>query len=175
MFENHYIMNAKLYRRWVTPVFYKTKFFWVMVMLFLSGAVGTAVFYSIDATDKWKSLSLLLMFSGIYRGVFFDWISADRQFKIIAARSGKKEWDCRIVIGNTIRMFMDGKLDNEVYFGQIKALTEAKSYFDLATEKDSLRLDKAGFTKGSPDEFREWVLATYPEIEYKTAEKQFDK
>lgn len=175
MFENRYVLNAKLYRAWTAPIFYRTKYFWIMLAVFLSGAAGTIVFYTVGASDKWKALGLLMMFIGLYRGVFFDWITADKQFRVMSAKSGRKEWSCRIVIGNTIRMFMDDKLNNEVYFGQIKTFTEGRSYFDLGAERDNVRLDKAGFTKGTPEEFKAWMLAEHPEIEYKKAEKQFDR
>ena len=175
MFENRYVMNAKLYRRWMVPVFYRTKFFWIMLAVFLTGTVSTVVFYSTGASDKWKTLGLLMMFIGLYRGMCFDWITADKQFKIMSARSGKKQWDCRIVIGRTIRMFMDEKLNNEVFFGSIKTFTEGKSYFDLGAEQDRVRLDKAGFVKGTAEDFKAWMLSEHPEIEYKRAENQFDR
>ncbi len=52
---------------------------------------------------------------------------------------------------------------------------EAKSYFDLAVDNDFVRLDKAGFTKGTPEEFKEWMLKEHPEIPYEKEKKEFDR
>ena len=100
---------------------------------------------------------------------------AGKQFKMMRLQKGKKFWNCKVIVGNTIRLFEDGEFSNEVFFKQIKKFVEAKSYFDLAVDNDFVRLDKAGFTKGTPEEFKEWMLKEHPEIPYAREKKEFDR
>lgn len=175
MFENEYKMDIKRYRRWTTPIFYKLPSFWPWLVIFLAAAVGAVVFYKNNMPVNWKSLALMLMLISFYRSVLFRPMLAGKQFKMMRVQRGKKEWDCKVAVGNTIRLYEDGQFSNEVFFGQIKKFVEAKSYFDLAVENDFVRLDKGGFTKGSAEEFKEWMLKEHPDIPYEREKKEFDK
>ena len=124
---------------------------------------------------RWKSLALMLMLISVYRSVLFRPMLAGKQFKLMRSQKGKKFWNCKVVVGNTIRLYEDGEFSNEVFFKQVKKFVEAKSYFDLAVDNDFVRLDKAGFTKGTPEEFKEWMLKEHPEIPYEKEKKEFDR
>ena len=117
----------------------------------------------------------MLMLISVYRSVLFRPMLAGKQFKLMRVQKGKKFWNCKVVVGNTIRLYEDGEFSNEVFFKQVKKFVEAKSYFDLAVDNDFVRLDKAGFTKGTPEEFKEWMLKEHPEIPYEKEKKEFDR
>ena len=175
MFENEYKMDIRRYQRWTTPIFYKVLSFWPWMVIFLLATVGAIVFYHRDMPLRWKSLSLMLMLISFYRSILFRPMLAGKQFKMMRLQKGKKFWTCKVIVGNTIRLFEDGEFSNEVFFKQIKKFVEAKSYFDLAVDNDFVRLDTAGFTKGTPEEFKEWMLKEHPEIPYAREKKEFDR
>lgn len=175
MFENEYKMNIRRYQRWTTPIFYKVLSFWPWLFIFLLSTVGAIIFYKNDLPMRWKSLALMLMLISVYRSVLFRPMLAGKQFKLMRSQKGKKFWNCKVVVGNTIRLYEDGEFSNEVFFKQVKKFVEAKSYFDLAVDNDFVRLDKAGFTKGTPEEFKEWMLKEHPEIPYEKEKKEFDR
>ena len=91
------------------------------------------------------------------------------------ARRVKEQWDCKVVVGNTIRLFTNGEPNNEVFWKQVTKCVEAKSYFDLSVDNDFVRLDKNGFTKGDADSFKAWVQAEHPEIPWEKELPEFDK
>ena len=145
MFENEYKMDIRRYQRWTTPIFYKVLSFWPWLFIFLLSTVGAIIFYKNDLPMRWKSLALMLMLISVYRSVLFRPMLAGKQFKLMRLQKGKKFWNCKVVVGNTIRLYEDGEFSNEVFFKQVKKFVEAKSYFDLAVDNDFVRLDKAGF------------------------------
>ena len=140
MFENEYKMDIRRYQRWTTPIFYKVLSFWPWLFIFLLSTVGAIIFYKNDLPMRWKSLALMLMLISVYRSVLFRPMLAGKQFKLMRVQKGKKSWDCKVVVGNTIRLFEDGEFSNEVFFKQVKKFVEAKSYFDLAVDNDFVRL-----------------------------------
>ncbi len=175
MFENEYKMDIRRYQRWTTPIFYKVASFWPWLFIFVLSSVGAFIFYKNDLSIRWKSLALMLMLISVYRSILFRPMLAGKQFKLMRVQKGKKFWNCKVVVGNTIRLYEDGEFSNEIFFKQVKKFVEARSYFDLAVDNDFVRLDKAGFTKGTPEEFREWMLKEHPEIPYEKEKKEFDK
>lgn len=175
MFENEYKMDIRRYQRWTTPIFYNVLSFWPWLFIFLLSTVGAIIFYKNDLPMRWKSLALMLMLISVYRSVLFRPMLAGKQFKLMRSQKGKKFWNCKVVVGNTIRLYEDGEFSNEVFFKQVKKFVEAKSYFDLAVDNDFVRLDKAGFTKGTPEEFKEWMLKEHSEIPYEKEKKEFDR
>ena len=132
MFENEYKMDIRRYQRWTTPIFYKVLSFWPWLFIFLLSTVGAIIFYKNDLPMRWKSLALMLMLISVYRSVLFRPMLAGKQFKLMRSQKGKKFWNCKVVVGNTIRLYEDGEFSNEVFFKQVKKCVEAKSYFDLA-------------------------------------------
>lgn len=175
MFENVYIMDIKRYQRWTAPIVHKAKGFWIWMSVLALGTVGTIYFYTHDVSMRWQGLGLMLMLIGVYRGLLFRKMLAGKQFKLMRAHSGMREWECKVVVGNTIRLFINNEPNNEVFFKQVEKFVEAKSYFDMKVENDFVRLDKACFTKGTADEFKAWMAAEHPEIPYEEEAPEFNR
>ena len=175
MFENQYVMDLKRYRRWTAPTFYKVKSFWGWVVVFIIGLVGALFFHNEDTRLNWESLGYMLMLVSVYRGVFFRYMLAGKQFKMMRVQFGLKQRNCKDIVGNTIRVYTDDNLSNEVFWKQVAKFVEAKSYFDLSVDNDFVRLDKNCFTKGTAEEFKAWMLAEHPEIPYAEELPEFDK
>lgn len=175
MFENQYTMDIKRYRRWTAPVFYKVKSFWPWMVILAIGLVGAIFFRNEDTKFNWESLGYMLVLISVYRAVFFRYMLAGKQFKMMRVQNGVKEWQCKVCVGNTIRLFTNGEMNNEVFWKQVEKFVEAKSYFDLKVDNDFVRLDKNCFTKGDADSFKAWMQAEHGDIPYEWELKEFDR
>lgn len=175
MFENVYTMNLKRYRKWTAPVFYRVKSFWFWVVIFIIGVIGAVFFRNEDTKLNWESLGYMLALIGVYRGVFFRYMLAGKQFKLMRAQNGVKEWECKVVVGNTIRLYVNDNFNNEIFWKQVEKVVEAKSYFDLCVDNDFARLDKSCFTKGDVDSFREFIKTEHPELTIEKEKWEFDR
>ncbi len=175
MFENQYVMDIKRYRRWTAPTFYKVKSFWPWMVILAIGLYG-AIFFSNEETKlNWESLGYMLVLVSVYRAVFFRYMLAGKQFKMMRVQNGMKQWDCKVIVGNTIRLFTNDQPNNEVFWKQVTKCVEAKSYFDLSVDNDFVRLDKNCFTKGDAESFKAWMLQEHPEIPWEKEKPEFDK
>lgn len=175
MFENEYVMDIKRYQRWTAPIVYKAKGFWFWMFIAALGTFGTIYFNIHDVEMRWQSLAMILVLIGVYRGIFFRWMLAGKQFKLMRAHSGMKKWDSKIIVGNTIRIFINGEPNNEIFWKQVELFVEAKSYFDLKVDNDFTRLDKACFTKGTPEQFKAWMFTEHSDIPYSREKPEFDR
>ena len=175
MFQNEYCMDINRYRHWTCPILTKAKGFRFWLLLILVGLPSACVFYAIDARQSFKTTALLITLVGVYRGFLFRPMYANKQFRLMAAQFDKKSWMTKIVIGDTLRLYVDGELNNEVQWGQVKTLVEARSYFDLEVGGDYLRLDKASFTKGDAESFLAYMKECHPEIPHQEEKPEFNR
>jgi len=175
MFENQYIMDIKRYRRWTAPVFYKVKSFWFWVLIFIIGMIGAIFFRNEETKLNWESLGYMLVLISVYRGVFFRYMLAGKQFKMMRVQYGMKEWECKLIVGNTIRLYINGNFNNEIFWKQVEKVVEANEYFDLCVDNDFARLDKNCFTKGDADSFREFIKTEHSDIPYEKEKPEFDR
>ena len=100
---------------------------------------------------------------------------ANKQFRLLSAQFKKKSWMTKVVISDTIQLYMDGELNNEVQWSQVDKLVEAKSYFDLEVDGDYLRLDKATFTQGDAESFLTYMKERHPEIPHQEEKPEFNR
>ncbi len=178
MFINEYVMDRKRYDRWATPKFWRVPIFYVYCFVFLAGAFGWIYFRAVGAALRWQSLGACLTFVAVYRGIFFKWMHTDKTFRVTRAQYfGGKNWTCRVIVGeHNISLYINGKLNNKVEWGQVIRFEEGKTYFRLATDeyREGVMLDKASFTEGDTDSFRQWMRDNRPDIEYGPVAPMFD-
>lgn len=175
MFQNEYIMDINRYRHWTSPILTKAKGFRFWLLLTLVGLPTICVLYAIGARQSFKTTALLITLVAFYRGFLFRSMYANKQFRLLSAQFKKKTWMTKIVISDTIQLYMDGKLNNEVQWSQVDKLVEAKSYFDLEVDGDYLRLDKAKFTQGDAESFLTYMKEQHPEIPYQEEKPEFNR
>lgn len=180
MFVNEYVMNRKRFDSWTTPKFWKVKpTFYVYLFLFVAGIFGWVYFKAAGASARWQSVGAFLTFVAVYRGVFFQWMRADKMFRVTKEQYyGGKDWTCKVSVEKTkIYLYINGKFNNNVEWDEIIRFEEAKTYFRLATDefRDGVMLDKESFIKGDAESFKKWMLECHPEIEYGAVDPMFDK
>lgn len=179
MFVNEYVMTRKRYDKWATPKFWKLPVFYIYCFIFVAGVFGWIYFDRVNAPARWQSIGAFLTFVAIYRGVFFNWMHADKTFRVTQQQCfDGKDWTCRVNVGEKmITLAINGKMNNKVEWNQIRKFEEARSYFKLTTDEynEGVMLDKMCFTKGSADEFKQWMWEQHPEIEYAPIAPAFDK
>lgn len=179
MFVNEYIMNRKRYNKWATPKFWRLPSFYICLVIFIAGVFGWIYFSRVDAPARWQTIGAFLTFVAVYRGVFFNWMHADKTFRLTRQKYfNEKDWSCRVLIREQdISLHINGKLNNRVEWEDIKKLEEARTYYKLtvADGVEGVMLDKACFTKGSPDDFLHWMQENHPEIHHVRIAPAFDK
>lgn len=175
MFQNEYRMDLKRYQRWTCPIATKAKGFWIWLAVTVLALPTALWLYAVDARQGFKNTALLLTVAGVYRAFLFRPMYANKQFRLLSRQLGKQSWMTRVVIDDTLRLYVDGELNNEVEWSQVKALAEAKSYFDLEVGDDYLRLDKACFTEGDAESFRAFMTERHPEIPHQEEKAEFNR
>lgn len=179
MFINEYIMDRRRYDKWATPKFWKLPVFYLYLVIFIAGIFGWIYFDRVDAPARWQTIGAFLTFVAVYRGVFFRWMHADKTFRLTRANYfGGKDWTCKVIVGErNISLYINGKINNKVEWDQILRFEEAKSYFRLSTDEynEGVMIDKASFTEGDTDSFRQWMLDKHPEIKYGPVTPSLDK
>lgn len=175
MFQNEYCMDINRYRRWTSPILTKAKGFRFWLLLTLIGLFSICMLYAIGARQNFKTTALLITSAAFYRGFLFRSMYANKQFRLLSAQFKKRSWMTKIVISDTIQLYMDGELNNEVQWSQVDKLVEAKSYFDLEVNGDFLRLDKAKFTQGDAESFLAYLKERHPEIPYQEEKPEFNR
>lgn len=179
MFVNEYVMDRRRYDKWATPKFWKLPVFYVWCLIFVAGVFGWIYFESVNASARWQSIGAFLTFVAVYRGVFFRWMHADKTFRLTRANYfNGKNWTCKTIVGEkNISLYINGKANNKVEWKDILRFEEAKTFFKLATDEynEGVMLDKACFTEGDADSFRQWMLDNHPEIKYSPVAPPFNK
>jgi hypothetical protein len=176
MFQNEYTMDVVRYRRWTTPIMHKAKGFWFWLVLVLVGLPAMVILRDMQAKQSYQTAAALLTLAALYRGFFFRGMYANKQFRLLSNRMGKKSWDTRILVDDkTFIMYVDGEKNNEVSWKQISRLVEAKSYIDVEVGGDFMRLDKAGFTRGDAAGFLQFVRDKHPEVRVEREKPAMDR
>lgn len=179
MYTNEYIMNRKRYDKWATPKFWKVPVFYMYCVLFVAGVFGWVYFRKVGAETRWQSIGAFLTFVAVYRGVFFQWMHADKTFRVMRTTYfNDQDWKCKVsVTEKRISLFINGKLNNQVEWEQIVKLEEAKTYLKLTANdnKEGIILDKNCFTQGTSEEFKKWMKEEHPEIRQEKISPAFDK
>ena len=179
MFVNEYVMDRRRYDKWATPKFWKLPVFYVWCFIFVAGVFGWIYFERVNAPVRWQTIGAFLTFVAVYRGVFFRWMHADKTFRLTRANYfNGKNWTCKTIVGEkNISLYINGKANNKVEWKDILRFEEAKTFFKLATDEynEGVMLDKACFTEGDADSFRQWMLDNHPEIKYGPVAPPFNK
>ncbi|MCI9025963.1 MAG: hypothetical protein HFG92_16365 [Dorea sp.] len=170
MFVNEYVMDRRRYDKWATPKFWRLPIFYVYCLIFVAGVFGWIYFDKADAPARWQTIGAFLTFVAVYRGVFFNWMHADKTFRVTRQTYfNGQNWTCKVIVGEkNISLYINGKINNKVEWTEIKKFEEAKSYFKLSTEvnNEGVMIDKSSFIEGDSDSFRQWMLDKHPEIGY---------
>lgn len=179
MFINEYVMNRRRYDKWATPKFWKLPIFYVYCVIFAAGVFGWIYFDKVNAPARWQTVGAFLTFVAVYRGVLFNWMHADKTFRVTRVNYfNGQDWTCKVIIGEkNISLYINGKINNKVEWSEIRKLEEAKSYFKLSAKEgnEGVMIDKACFTEGDEQSFKKWMLEKHPEIEHAPIAPPFDK
>lgn len=179
MFVNEYVMDRRRYDKWATPKFWKLPIFYVWCFIFVAGVFGWIYFQRVGASARWQSIGAFLTFVAVYRGIFFRWMHADKTFRLTRVNYfDGKNWTCKTIVGEkNISLYINGKANNKVEWKDILRFEEAKTFFKLATDEynEGVMLDKACFTEGDADSFKQWMFEHHPEIKYGPVAPPFNK
>lgn len=179
MFENEYIMDSKRFCKWALPKFWLLPVFYIDLFIVLVGIVGLWYFSNIAALNRWRTLSIFLIFIGIYRAFLFRWLSAIKQYRVTKDKFfDNKPWKVTICANkNSVEQSINGKFSSKTEWEKFKYLIEAKSSFTLALDDTGkgMKLDKDSFTKGDANSFKNFVLTEQKHIIVKKEAPVFDK
>ena len=178
MFVNEYVMNRKRFDKWTTPKFWKVKpSFYIYLGLFIAGVFGWVYFDAAGASTRWQSIGAFLTFVAVYRGVFFQWMRADKMFRVTRQKYyDEKDWTCKVKVdSDKIYLYINGKY-NSVEWNDVIKFEEAKTYFRLGTDefREGVMLDKNSFIKGDAESFKQWVLEKHSDIPYGPVDPMWD-
>lgn len=179
MFENEYIMDAKRFSKWTVPKFWCLPIFYIDLFIVVAGIVGLWYFSNIVASNRWRTLSIFLIFIGIYRGFLFRWMISNKQYRVMKDKYfDNKPWKVTIYVNkNSVEQSLNGKFNSKTEWEKFKYLVEAKSFFTLKLEDGDkgMKLDKDSFTKGDAESFKDYVLSEQKHIIYQKEAPMFDK
>ena len=179
MFENEYLMTSKKYEKYIVPKFYALPIFYVYFVIFIMGIIGYYYFNKNNIDLRWKTLSVFLIFISIYRGVFYKWMLANKQYRLMQSQYfGGESWICKYVIKDeSIELYLNGKLNNVVPWDKIKKWTEAKTYFALRTENymDAIMLEKDSFVKGNIEKFKKYMFDSHTNVPFERELFKYDR
>ena len=165
--RNYYVCK-RIYNG--SKTFWKLPVFYIYCVIFIAGIFGWIYFGKVDVSSRWQTIGAFLTFVAVYRGVFFNWMHADKTFRLTRATYfNGQNWTCKVIIGEkNISLYINGKINNKVEWKEILKFEEAKSYFKLSTneQNEGVMIDKSSFTEGDADSFRQWMLDKHPDIAY---------
>lgn len=179
MFINEYVMDRRRYDKWATPKFWLLPIFYVYCAIFAAGVFGWIYFSHVNVSARWQTIGAFLTFVAVYRGVFFQFMHADKTFRVTKSQYfDGKDWNCKVILGDkNISLYINGKWNNKVEWSEIQKLEEAKTYFKLSsgTHNEGVMLDKTCFTEGDADSFKQWMLKEKPQIPQVPIAPMFNK
>lgn len=179
MFENVYLMDSKRYSKWTVPKFYMLPIFYIYIVVFILAAVGFYVFTKISPNNRFMTLSVVLMFISVYRGIPHKWMVSNKQYRLMKQKYfNNMPWTCKVVVNShSIELYINDKSNNTVFWNDIKKFVEAKSYFTLGTGngREGVQLDKESFTIGDAESFKEYMKKEHPDIACEWEVPAFDK
>lgn len=158
MFINEYEITWKKYIKWVVPKFYMLWTFYIYLLIIIVAIFSLRFFDYYGIGFRWKTLAIFMIFIAIYRSIFFKYLHAIKQFKIMKMQQfmhGEK-WICKIIIDDKfITLYLNDKQNNQITFDKIKKISISKSFIALKTENENekIMLDKKSFIKGNAEDF----------------------
>lgn len=165
-FENQYTVSKKSFFEWTKrPVTTDvTTYLWIAIAIII---VAFAIVSMAYKDIFYLSFYVFFELFCIYRIFFRKKLLLSKQFKAIAVVQGKEEWNRRIEFGDRIRV-IDGNTISEYEWTQVKEFILDRNYFILVMAKRlGLRIDKAGFTKGTNESFTEYMKKEHGDISVK--------
>lgn len=180
-FGNEYEMTRKRYDLWCVAKLYCTPIFWIYFGVFFFSMFAFIYMKNVGAAQKWQTLAAFMMFISVYRGVAFKFMATDKQYRLTKKNVFKdKPWMCKVEVNDGgVKVSANGKVMTHLKWDQVKACKEGKAVFDLTCEtsmgEDKARLNKASFTKGDVDSFRQYMKENHPEVPYLPLEKKWDR
>lgn len=179
MFINEYVMDRRRFDKWATPKFWRLPSFYAWCCIFVAGIFAWIYFGQADVSARWQSIGAFLTFVAVYRGVFFRWMHADKTFRLTRQKYfNEQNWTCKVIVGDkNISLYINGKFNNRVEWNQVQKFEEAKSYYKLVADEngEGVMLDKASFTEGDSDSFRQWMQEHHADISYGPIAPAYDK
>lgn len=168
MFINEYIMDHRRYEKWTVPKFYMLPIFYVYILVFIISAIGYWSFTKYGIAARWKTLAIVLMFIAVYRGVFVNWLKANKVYRLMKDKYyGGKCWKCRVEVDDkSILLYVNDTFNNEVRWNVIQKCCVAKSYIALRTEKfgEAVMLDNMSYIKGDVASFLDYMKTHHHDI-----------
>jgi hypothetical protein len=165
-FVNRYNVSQKRFFEWarrpVTPDV--TVYLWIAIAIIIAVIAIVSEAYG----DIFFLLLYVLMeLICIYMIFFRRKLLLSRQFKAITVVQGKNEWDRTIELGEKIRV-ADGNSSSEYEWAQVREFIIDRDYFILVMAKRlGLRIDKTAFTKGTGEQFVEYMKKEHGDIPVK--------
>jgi hypothetical protein len=163
LFENRYKMTKERFMNWAKNPIKKNYLIvlWLILMIITIYMSITSIF---NRDIFFSAFYLFLTMFCIYRGFFRTKILISKQFKVLAITQGVDRWERVIQFADCITV-IDGITTTKYKWSQIVKLIDNKDYLILTlNNKLGLRIEKDGFTKGTPDSFLQFIISKYPSI-----------
>lgn len=163
LFENRYRMTRERYKEWAKNPIKKNYFtiIWFILMIF---TIFLSIISVLSGDMYFIILSILMIVYCMYRGFFRRKLLLAKQFKVISTNQGVTEWDRIIQFSDNITV-IDGNTTTEYKWDQIVSMTDSKNYLILVFKNEfGIRLDKNGFTKGTSENFIEYMRKEHQSI-----------
>jgi hypothetical protein len=166
LIENKYSVTKEKYMDWVMhPAkknrLYEQKLLWTAIALFtvyvfIQSILGGDAFFS--------AYAILMTVFCIYRGFFRMKILASKQFDLLAKSQGASEWERTIKFSDRIKA-VDGNTTTQYLYENFKELIDCGDCVALVIDpKQSIRLYKNRFTKGSLKELIDFIKTEHSNI-----------
>ncbi len=167
LFENRYKMTKKRFMNWAkNPI--KKNYFVVLWLILMIITIFMSITSFFNQDIFFSAFYLFLTMFCIYRGFFRTKILISKQFKVLAITQGLDGWERVIEFADCITV-IDGITTTQYKWSQIVKLIDNKDYLILMlNNKLGLRIEKDGFTKGTPDSFLQFIKSKYPSIPLST-------
>lgn len=178
MFVNEYEMTRKRFVQWSTPNIFRLPITYIWAAVIVFAAFAWWYFAKQGIELRWQTLAAFMVLIGLYRGFAYRYMATDKQYRLTKKNMYEDvDWMCKVEVNDGgIRVSANGKLQAYVKWDRIDAFEEATSFFDLKVkEGDQARLDKAGFTKGDAESFKQYMLEKHADIPYRTADPRWNR
>ena len=158
MFENHYLMNNKLYLEYVSRALYK-KVIRLGAVLF----IVSLVFYYIYSSSNLRYSILALACIGLYTALIFPVQYANKLVEYSKKLNNGKVETTIVKFNEKIEMD-EGLVHFEFAYSQVHDIVETKNFIVLRiTEYSSILVYKDGFVSGNKDEFMTFIKSKIEE------------
>lgn len=179
MYVNEYEMTWQKYVKWTVPKFYTLPIFYVYMFILIVSIVSLKYFDIFNIETRWKTLAAFLIFIAIYRGIFFKYLRAIKQFVAIKDKQfGKDKWMCKTeILDDVIVLYLNNRENNRVSFDKIKKVSIAKTYIALKSENEfeKIIIDKNSFTKGNAEDFINDLKLKHKKLIFENENIKYDR